>query len=98
MFTLNVIHPRYPLIRHNAMTIYVINPNASSAMTHQLEIENIGLGGSSKLMFVNCTQSPESIEGYSDGAKATFYLMKMIEDIEAKKETSQRTPEGGAFP
>ena len=70
------------------MAIYVINPNASEAMTHQLEQENGALTVSSELIFLNCAQSPKSIEGYSDGAKAAFYVVQLIEDLEARKDTS----------
>lgn len=70
------------------MTIYVINPNASEVMTRQLELENAGLGGKAGLLFQHCPASPKSIEGFSDGAKATYHLLERIEALEATSETS----------
>jgi allantoin racemase len=70
------------------MTIYVINPNASVSMTQQLEAENSGLNISSELIFLSCPQSPKSIEGYSDGANAAFYLLQLIEEIEYREDTN----------
>ncbi|MBJ7537225.1 aspartate/glutamate racemase family protein [Marinomonas transparens] len=66
------------------MTIFVINPNASSSMTTILEQEAAGLlGVHHALRFVTSEQGPASIEGHSDGALAAFHLTQMVRDIES---------------
>ena len=37
---------------------------------------------------MSCSQSPKSIEGYSDGANAAFYLLQLIEEIECREDTN----------
>lgn len=70
------------------MAIYIINPNASEHMTEQLKLENRELNTASPLVFLHCPQSPISIEGFSDGAKSAYYLLQLIEEIEANKNTT----------
>lgn len=64
------------------MAVYVINPNASAAMTQTLERENRVFEGASGLCFEYCEPSPKSIEGFSDGAKAAYHLVEKISQLE----------------
>ena len=66
------------------MTIFVINPNASSSMTNILEQESAGLlGVHHALRFVTSVNGPASIEGHSDGVYAAYHLTQMVRDIES---------------
>lgn len=69
------------------MTIAVINPNASVAMTALIERECQGLAGLRQpLSFHRCEQSPPSIEGHSDGAQAAFWVAETVRQCEALNE------------
>lgn len=69
------------------MTIAVINPNASVAMTELIERECQALTGLRQaLVFHRCEQSPPSIEGHSDGAQAAYWLAEKIRACEAMDE------------
>ena len=66
------------------MTIAVINPNASVPMTALIEQECSALGGLRQpLAFFRCDQSPPSIEGYSDGAQAAYWVAQTVRQCEA---------------
>jgi len=65
------------------MTIAVINPNASVAMTELIEQECRGLDGLRQPLSIHrCEQSPPSIEGYSDGAQAAFWVAETVRQLE----------------
>ncbi|WP_428243636.1 aspartate/glutamate racemase family protein [Gynuella sp.] len=71
------------------MAIIVINPNSSTSMTRQLEQECQQLDGlHHEIYFETCNGSPSSIEGHSDGAIATFYLLEKIRAYENNLESS----------
>lgn len=64
--------------------IAVINPNASVSMTEQLERECSVLTGLQRgLAFYRCAEAPVSIEGYSDGAAAAYWVAHRVRDLEA---------------
>ena len=70
------------------MTIMVINPNSSPSMTRQLAAECAQLTGIHRpLKFLECPGSPVSIEGFSDGAAAAYFLLETIKQLEADPAT-----------
>ncbi len=72
------------------MTILVINPNSSTSMTRQLESECRQLVGiHHPLKFMECSGSPASIEGFSDGTSAAHFLLETMKVMEAETEDSK---------
>ncbi|MEJ2042982.1 MAG: aspartate/glutamate racemase family protein [Reinekea sp.] len=73
------------------MTIFVINPNSSTSMTRQLEQECQNLNGlHHSISFETCHGSPASIEGYSDGAKASYHLVEKVLAYEQDPQISSK--------
>ena len=66
--------------------IAVINPNASTGMTRQLERECAGLDAVGRgIRFYQCDAAPASIEGYSDGAEAAYWVTQTVRRLEVDK-------------
>lgn len=64
--------------------IAIINPNASVPMTGQLERECNALTGlHHPLTFHRCEEAPLSIEGYSDGVAAAYWVTNKVRQLEA---------------
>lgn len=67
------------------MSIALINPNSSVAMTELIEHECRGLEGLRQpLNIYRCEQSPPSVEGYSDGAQSAFWVADKVRQLEAQ--------------
>lgn len=65
------------------MTIVVINPNASVLMTEQLAEACQSVPGlHHEVIFTQCDDSPKSIEGFNDGAKASYFLQEEVRQWE----------------
>lgn len=63
--------------------IAIINPNASVSMTGQLERECSALTGlHHPLTFHRCAEAPPSIEGYSDGVAAAYWVAHKVRQLE----------------
>ena len=64
--------------------IAIINPNASVSMTEQLARECNALSGlHHELTFHRCAEAPASIEGYSDGVSAAYWVAHKVRQLES---------------
>lgn len=67
--------------------VQVINPNASKAMTAQLERECSNLlAKKHQIVFTTNEMGPASIEGFSDGVTAASALVQMVKRIESESD------------
>ncbi|AEF54849.1 Hydantoin racemase [Marinomonas posidonica IVIA-Po-181] len=64
------------------MTIAIINPNSSHSMTQQMQASCLSLALHNETQWYECSNSPASIEGHSDGAQAAYHLLAKIRQLE----------------
>ncbi|TDO99564.1 aspartate/glutamate racemase family protein [Marinomonas balearica] len=67
------------------MTIAIINPNSSHTMTQQMQSSCVNLILHNETQWYECSNSPASIEGHSDGAQAAYHLLEKIRELESSE-------------